>query len=218
MGQEINFRRQRGGKKRKVKKKKNHLKFEDNKKKLKFEKKKNPRLIRQIIIWAAEIAGACAVAVLLVAFLGHRISNSGDAMTPSIRNGEVVLVDRLVIDMKELSRGQIVAFRPNGNKEVHFYIRRVAGLPGETVQIKEGKLYIDGEELKSYEYVSEIRDAGIAAEPVKLGADEYFLLGDNPQGGEDSRSSDIGIVKKDDLYGKVWFNTTSGDHFGIVKK
>ena len=181
MGQEINFRRQRGGKKRKVKKKKNHLKFEDNKKKLKFEKKKNPRLIRQIIIWAAEIAGACAVAVLLVAFFGHRISNSGDAMTPSIRNGEVVLVDRLVIDMKE-------------------------------------KLYIDGEELKSYEYVSEIRDAGIAAEPVKLGADEYFLLGDNPQGGEDSRSSDIGIVKKDDLYGKVWFNTTSGDHFGIVKK
>ena len=58
------------------------------------------------------------------------------------------------------------------------------------------KLYIDGEELKSYEYVSEIRDAGIAAEPVKLGADEYFLLGDNPQGREDSRSSDIGIVKK----------------------
>ena len=85
-------------------------------------------------------------------------------------------------------------------------------------RFKEGKLYIDGEELKSYEYVSEIRDAGIAAEPVKLGADEYFLLGDNPQGGEDSRSSDIGIVKKDDLYGKVWFNTTSGDHFGIVKK
>ena len=80
------------------------------------------------------------------------------------------------------------------------------------------RYYIDGEELKSYEYVSEIRDAGIAAEPVKLGADEYFLLGDNPQGGEDSRSSDIGIVKKDDLYGKVWFNTTSGDHFGIVKK
>ena len=61
MGQEINFRRQRGGKKRKVKKKKNHLKFEDNKKKLKFEKKKNPRLIRQIIIWAAEIAGACCI-------------------------------------------------------------------------------------------------------------------------------------------------------------
>ena len=65
-------------------------------------------------------------------------------MTPSIRNGEVVLVDRLVIDMKELSRGQIVAFRPNGNKEVHFYIRRVAGLPGETVQIKRGNFISTG--------------------------------------------------------------------------
>ena len=218
MGQEINFRRQRGGKKRKVKKKKNHLKFEDNKKKLKFEKKKNPRLIRQIIIWAAEIAGACAVAVLLVAFFGHRISNSGDAMTPSIRNGEVVLVDRLVIDMKELSRGQIVAFRPNGNKEVHFYIRRVAGLPGETVQIKEGKLYIDGEELKSYEYVSEIRDAGIAAEPVKLGADEYFVLGDDRQNSEDSRNANVGNVKYSYIYGKAWFVISPKTHFGFVKE
>ena len=216
MGQEINFRRQRGGKKRKVKKKKNHLKFEDNKKKLKFEKKKNPRLIRQIIIWAAEIAGACAVAVLLVAFFGHRISNSGDAMTPSIRNGEVVLVDRLVIDMKELSRGQIVAFRPNGNKEVHFYIRRVAGLPGETVQIKEGKLYIDGEELKSYEYVSEIRDAGIAAEPVKLGADEYFVLGDNRNNSEDSRYANIGNIKKDYIIGKAWFRIAPFSEIGFL--
>ena len=114
-------------------------------------------------------------------------------------------MDRLVIDMKELSRGQIVAFRPNGNQEVHFYIRRVAGLPGETVQIKEGKLYIDGEELKSYEYVSEIRDAGIAEEPVKLGADEYFLLGDNRDSSEDSRFSNIGNVKREQIYGKVWF-------------
>ena len=63
--------------------------------------------------------GVCGGSVACCIF-GHRISNSGDAMTPSIRNGEVVLVDRLVIDMKELSRGQIVAFRPNGNKEVHF--------------------------------------------------------------------------------------------------
>ena len=217
MGQEINFRRQRGGKKRKVKKKKNHLKFEDNKKKLKFEKKKNPRLIRQIIIWAAEIAGACAVAVLLVAFFGHRISNSGDAMTPSIRNGEVVLVDRLVIDMKELSRGQIVAFRPNGNKEVHFYIRRVAGLPGETVQIKEGKLYIDGEELKSYEYVSEIRDAGIAAEPVKLGADEYFVLGDNRNDSMDSRMAEVGPIAGERIIGRAWLRIYPFDQIGFLK-
>ena len=216
MGQEINFRRQRGGKKRKVKKKKNHLKFEDNKKKLKFEKKKNPRLIRQIIIWAAEIAGACAVAVLLVAFFGHRISNSGDAMTPSIRNGEVVLVDRLVIDMKELSRGQIVAFRPNGNKEVHFYIRRVAGLPGETVQIKEGKLYIDGEELEEDYKTSAIKEAGLAAEKVKLKSQEYFVLGDNRLSSMDSRSVEVGNVKKTEIEGRAWFIASPLRHFGFV--
>ncbi len=107
-------------------------------KKLKFEKKKNPRLIRQIIIWAAEIAGACAVQCCLLHFWTpvQQFRRCDDSIDPY---GEVVLVDRLVIDMKELSRGQIVAFRPNGNKEVHFYIRRLAGLPGETVQIQRGE-------------------------------------------------------------------------------
>lgn len=139
-------------------------------------------------------------------------------MSPTIENGEVVLVDRLIVDMKTPSRGTVVAFRPDGNREVHLLIRRIVGLLGETIQIKDGTVYINGKEQKKHIHVSEIKDAGIASDKIKLGKDEYFVLGDNEESGEDSRSETVGVVKADEIYGKVWFNVSSGEHFGFVKR
>ena len=206
MGQNLSFR-----------KKKNHLKFTNRSKKLKFEKK-NYHITKNSLILAGEILCVCLVAVLLIAFFGHRVSNAGDAMSPTIENGEVVLVDRLIVDMKTPSRGTVVAFRPDGNREVHLLIRRIVGLPGETIQIKDGTVYINGKEQKKHIHVSEIKDAGIASDEIKLGKDEYFVLGDNEESGEDSRSETVGVVKADEIYGKVWFNVSSGEHFGFVKR
>ena len=232
----LNYLRQRVGKAAKVKelvkfrknnrrkkkkkpqmKKKNHLKFTNRSKKLKFEKK-NYHITKNSLILAGEILCVCLVAVLLIAFFGHRVSNAGDAMSPTIENGEVVLVDRLIVDMKTPSRGTVVAFRPDGNREVHLLIRRIVGLPGETIQIKDGTVYINGKEQKKHIHVSEIKDAGIASDEIKLGKDEYFVLGDNEESGEDSRSETVGVIKADEIYGKVWFNVSSGEHFGFVKR
>lgn len=219
MGQNLSFRKNNRRKKKKKPQavKKSRLKFANRRKKLKFEKK-SIRITKGGLFLAGEIFCVCLVAVLLVAFFGHRVSNAGDAMSPNIENGEVVLVDRLVVDMKAPARGTVVAFRPNGNREVHLSIRRIVGLPGETVQIKDGSVYINGKEQKKHIYASDIQDAGIAAEEIKLGKDEFFVLGDNTQAGEDSRSKNIGVVKRDEIYGKVWFNISSGDHFGFVKR
>ena len=71
---------------------------------------------------------------------------------------------------------------------------------------------------KSRRNISEIKDAGIASDEIKLGKDEYFVLGDNEESGEDSRSETVGVVKADEIYGKVWFNVSSGEHFGFVKR
>ena len=141
MGQNLSFRKNNRRKKKKKPqmKKKNHLKFTNRSKKLKFEKK-NYHITKNSLILAGEILCVCLVAVLLIAFFGHRVSNAGDAMSPTIENGEIVLVDRLIVDMKTPSRGTVVAFRPDGNREVHLLIRRIVGLPGETIQIKRRPL------------------------------------------------------------------------------
>ena len=192
MGQNLSFRKNNRRKKKKKPqmKKKNHLKFTNRSKKLKFEKK-NYHITKNSLILAGEILCVCLVAVLLIAFFGHRVSNAGDAMSPTIENGEVVLVDRLIVDMKTPSRGTVVAFRPDGNREVHLLIRRIVGLPGETIQIKDGTVYINGKEQKKHIH---------------------------EESGEDSRSETVGVVKADEIYGKVWFNVSSGEHFGFVKR
>ena len=102
-------------------------------------------------------------------------------------------------------------------QQLAVYIKRIIGLPGETVQIVDGNVYIDGEEMKDHIYVSEISYAGIAEEPVELGEEEYFVIGDNAGASDDSRTASIGNVSLDDIYGKVWFAADFGDNFGFVK-
>lgn len=191
---------------------------------LHFEKKKRFRLKGKhiknaggILIWTAEIAAVCLLAFVLVYFFGQRVSNAGDSMSPAMKNGDVVLVNRLIYNARKPGRGDVIAFKPNGNENAHYSIKRIVGLPGETVQIEDGKVYIDGEELTEDIFVSDIESAGIAEEPIELGEDEYFVLGDNHTGSDDSRMADVGNVKREDIYGKVWFVASFGENFGFVK-
>ena len=95
----------------------------------------------------------------------------------------------------------IVVFkREDGRKNV----KRVIGLPGETVQIKNGLVYIDGSPLKAPEGLDLVSLAGRAESPILLSEDEYFLLGDNRDSSEDSRFSNVGNVKENQILGRVW--------------
>lgn len=220
--QDLNFRRKRrrqSGRPRRQKRGKS-LKYDSGRNKLHFEKRvRNIRtaLTRSRLIWAAQIIGVCLTALLLVAFFGQRVSIAGDSMSPALENGDVVLVNRLIYDMKGPARGDVVAYRPGGNENVHYSVKRIVGLPGETVQIKDGSVYIDGEIAEKHIFASDIGYAGIAAEPVELGKDEYFVLGDNHEASDDSRLADVGNISRDDIYGKVWFTTDFGERFGFIK-
>lgn len=186
---------------------------------LNFRGKRKKRAKRRnkaaaVFLWILEILIVCMTAVLLVAALGQRVSTAGDSMSPVLKNGDVVLINHFIYNFKDPARGDIIAFRQDENG--HYILKRVVGLPGETVQISEGQVLIDGEAPEKGIYVSDIGYAGEAQEPVELGEDEFFVLGDNQEASDDSRLPSIGNIKKDDIFGKAWFIVSPGEHFGFI--
>jgi signal peptidase I len=173
---------------------------------------------KRIFGWVWQIALVCLLAFILVWFWGQRVSNTGNSMQPVLENGDVVLVNRIVYDTSQPMRNDVIVFKPKGNENSAYYIKRVIGLPGETVQIKDGYVYIDGEELEEVSTVTETKSAGLASEPIKLDDDEYFVLGDNRSASEDSRAADVGNVKREDIYGKAWFVVSPFSNFGFLRK
>ena len=220
--QDLNFRRKRrkksGGQGRRSRKPaRGGLRFEDKKAPLHFPKEKLRRKrgdTKGIVLWAVEILIACMTAVLLVAAFGQRVSTAGDSMSPALKNGDVLLINHFIYNIKDPARGDIIAFRQDENG--HYLVKRVVGLPGETVQIVDGKVLIDGEELTEDIYVSDIEYAGEAAEPVELGKDEFFVMGDNHASSDDSRLPSIGNIRKDDIFGQAWFVVSPGEDFGFI--
>ena len=167
-------------------------------------------------IWIFKIAIVCLLAFVAVWYFGQRVSTVGDSMSPILRNGDVVLVNRIVYNATTPKRGDIIVFKPKGNENDHYYIKRIVGLPGETIEIIENRVYIDGERLEEDYETTNIDDVGVVDGELKLAGDEYFVLGDNRENSEDSRNADVGNVKREYIYGKAWFVVSPSEHFGFV--
>lgn len=175
------------------------------------EKRINPQKLKEWIgvgIWCLI---AIAFAFVIVLLLGMRVAVVGNSMEPHLYSGQEVLVSKASYIMLNPRRGDIVAFKPNGNDKNHVYIKRVIGLPGDTVLIKNGRVYINGS-LYEESGFAKIEDPGIVKEELVLGEKEYFVLGDNRNNSEDSRSGNVGPVKKDYIIGKVWFHFGKDNH------
>ena len=204
--------------KRRAKKRAQKLKkLQRMQKKQKKQIKLNLRMLKQIGSWVVKIGIVCLLAFVFVWYFGQQISTVGDSMNPVLSNGDVVLVNRIVYDATSPKRGDIIVFKPKGNENSHYYTKRIIGLPGETLEIIEGSVYIDGERLEEDYETTEIKDVGIITEKMKLDGDEYFVLGDNRENSEDSRMADVGTVKRSYIYGKAWFVVSPWKHFGFIK-
>ena len=119
--------------------------------------------------------------------------------------GLVCLLGQIILDNTKLTPGHITAI---------FVV--VVALPGDTVEIKGGWLYVNGI-VEEADY-DKIADPGIAEEPITLNVDEYFVLGDNRNNSEDSRSGNIGPVSKSIIAGRAWFKFTAEDsYWGMIK-
>lgn len=174
----------------------------------KKERKMTMAILYNILSWIFGIAAAVFLGIMTVNFFGISTIVIGNSMEPVLFNGEEVLLNKIIYQFSTPKRGDVIAFHPNGDENTHMYVKRIVGLPGESVQIKQGSVYINGE---MYAMDMETNEAGVAADMVELGDDEYFVMGDNRENSEDSRSANIGNVSREMIVGKVWYHMKYND-------
>ena len=138
-------------------------------------------------------------------------------MSKTLNGGDQILVNRFVYKVTDPKTNDIVVFLPNGNEKSHYYVKRVIGVPGDTVQIKNGTVYVNGKAFDEETDVASIEDAGLAAEEITLGADEYFVLGDNRNDSMDSRMAEVGPIAGERIIGRAWLRIYPFDQIGFLK-
>ena len=173
---------------------------------------KNRNILISALSFLRSIACYTLFAFLFVAFFFRPMQISGTSMTPTLHDDDKVLINVFHNLISEPQRFDVVVARHDDE----LWIKRVIGLPGETIQIKDGQILIDGETYQEDGGFPAIENAGVAETRVTLGNGEYFVLGDNRNNSEDSRYADMGNVKKRNIIGKVWFIASPWSRFGFV--
>lgn len=184
-----------------------------------YQKKKkiNMTVVKEILSWIFWIFASMLIAVVTVFCVGMKTSVIGSSMEPSLYNGQDIFLNRLVYKVTSPKRGDVIVFLPNGNEKSHYYVKRVVGVPGDKLYIKSGILYVNDESVEEY-FNDRIAEPGILENEVALEDDEYFVIGDNCNSSEDSRSANIGTIKKSYIIGKAWMKMASGDSdMGLIK-
>lgn len=172
---------------------------------------------KEIINWVVYFVCLLAVVFVINTFVVQRIMVSGDSMYPYLHNKDQLMMDKLSYRIHDPERFDIVVFPVVRDGKEEYYIKRVIGLPGETVQIIDGYVYINGEKLDENYGAEVMNDAGRAAEPITLGDDEYFVLGDNRNRSDDSRYENVENLKREKIVGRAWVRIWPLDRICVVR-
>ena len=175
------------------------------------------KIFREILSTSLYFLVVLCLVYLVIHFVGQRTQVSGSSMEPKLSDEDNLIVDKITYKFKEPERFDIVVF-PFRYDEDTYYIKRIIGMPGETVYIDvDGSIYID-DELLTESYGKEIiKDAGRASTALTLGDDEYFVMGDNRNNSSDSRDPAVGNIKRDSIIGRAWLRIWPFDKFGFIK-
>lgn len=174
-------------------------------------------ILKEILNTSIYLLLVLCVAYLIVTYVGQRTQVSGGSMETTLSDGDHLIVDKISYRFDDPERFDIIVFPFQYDKET-YYIKRIIGLPGETIQIDEsGNIYIDGEVLEEDYGREVIQNPGRASEPILLGEDEYFVMGDNRNNSSDSRDPQVGSIHRKDIIGRAFIRIWPFDSFGILK-
>lgn len=177
------------------------------------------RIMRKLLNTAIYLLCVLGAVWLVITFVGQRTEVEGASMENTLHNGDNLIVDKLSYRFHDPERFDIIVF-PFQFQDNTYYIKRIIGLPGETVQIMDdGSIYINGEKLEENYGMEVIKPEtiGRAAEPIELGDDEYFVMGDNRNNSSDSRTDMVGNIKRENIIGKAWLRIWPVSDFGVLQ-
>ena len=177
------------------------------------------RIMRELLNTAIYLLCVLGAVWLVITFVGQRTEVEGASMENTLHNGDNLIVDKLSYRFHDPERFDIIVF-PFQFQDNTYYIKRIIGLPGETVQIMDdGSIYINGEKLEENYGMDVIKPEtiGRAAEPIELGDDEYFVMGDNRNNSSDSRTDMVGNIKRENIIGKAWLRIWPVSDFGVLQ-
>ena len=170
-----------------------------------------------VLSWTFQILFVIMSAYLVVYFFGQTRTVIGQSMDTLLSGGDEVLINTLAYQMGGPERGDIISFTQSGISGGRSNIKRVIGLPGETVQIIDGMIYIDGKVYLEQKNYPAMTNPGMAEQPIKLAENQYFVLGDNRNNSEDSRFAEVGLIPSSAIEGKVWFILKPAAHRKLLR-
>ena len=169
---------------------------------------------RTLIAFGICVLVAIGIALIITNFVASHTKVDGSSMESTLEDGDDIIVEKFSYLTNEPERYDIIVFHQSDTEN---YIKRVIALPGERIQITEGKIYINDRAIFDAHGNTKMKDGGIAEKPIKLGEDEYFVLGDNRNASKDSRDKAVGVIKREQIIGKAWLRVMPFENFGKLE-
>lgn len=180
------------------------------------ERRFSKQFVLKVLITMVEAVIVVFLAFAITRYGLEKMTVSGEYMSPTLKSGDCVLINKLSYRFHKIHRNDVVVVRQNGSEHSYFTLQRVIGLPGERVQIQEGQVYIDGKKLKEKLDFPLMDNGGLAEDAFTLDKGQYFVLGDNRNECEDSRNATVGNISRQSIIGKAWIRMNSFTFVGMI--
>ena len=171
---------------------------------------------RNITTWIVEIVIVLALSAVFSYIFCSSVTVLESSMDPTLQAGNRVMINRVSYTVGKIKRGDLIAYTNSDSTDASVHVKRVIGLPGEKIQIRDGLILIDGQTYIEERAFPSMNSGGLAENGVTLGNEEYFVLGDNRNNSEDSRFTDVGNIPARAVMGKVWLIVSPLSSFGFI--